>query len=1072
VGERTISGKQLSRRYARQVLEYLLVARDRRANKEDLIDRLWPDVSITAASNRLYMAVHALRGLIEPDRQRRGAGAVLTAGDSLELDVTRWWIDLDEFKRCTAVTAGREVDVVALKTAVDLYRGPLFADENQADWLVPHREEIRTRYAKAVLSLAQAWADAAAYTEAIDLLTAFLRDETTQEAAHRQLMRLYAMTGQRSEALRQFDMLARALAEGLGVKPDQDSVRLIAAIRAGTVGTDEFAAPARISAETILAAPAPMPASSEALESACVPMAHWREGPIVGRAAELQSLRNRVLEFPRLRLVVHGPAGIGKSTLAHTLARQLVGQRKTLLLDLSSAAAQNFIASGNAAKAAARGVDTTAEAILLVDGVAAADCAPLVPLLSEWRGPVLAFSRMPWPALTAAQLQLQPLELPASGSELNRAALEAASATALFLAVNDACGGPAIDDEVVAVVDICRLVDGLPGAIEFAARKMRTHSLKWLRDRLTRDTAQFFAQSGRRKTGLILDGLAEVLSQFAPQTVQAAAALAVCSSSIDMDAVARIAGIDAGAADDAIEELCEAGLAAQERMARTDALAPPRFHLLRLAAAALRSMGATAPGHGGPDPLQGHAEYFGGQVARGRRILTKDASLASVADDIHRALVWSVDAGRGDLVIAICAAMMPRWAMAGCPASVRDALGKTLMGELVFEARVRGAAAHALSVDHCDAGRLQDAQRLAEVAADCALECNDIDASIEAATSLARALRLDGHLAEALQTVSHAKIEGGGEEALIGRDLERASCLLALGRPTEAQPLVVGHINRLRRSGPASLLARALLLRARASIELLAADSALIYLDEVESIVRAADLALLRPMVLCQRGSAYLELARYDLAEEAFRTALETAAQSEQRMVVSIAMRGLGLRAMGLKDFGAATHLFTQAALVAERSGLRAESRRAWRQLAVAQLACGDNVAAEYSLRQAIELGSAESPRETAALLHTASICLDTPEDPRLARALRRMAARLHDRLGLVAPALDDAQSHLEAALDLARAPATAPGSARSRSRVRDPDPVFRSALWRGDRLLRGALARLSAEATEADPQI
>src|SRR5258708_18535086 len=57
-----------------------------------------------------------------------------------------------------------------------------------------------------------------------------LKEDRCDEDAHRQLMRIYAAQGRRSEALRQYQRCKRILADELGVTPMPETVNIIEAL--------------------------------------------------------------------------------------------------------------------------------------------------------------------------------------------------------------------------------------------------------------------------------------------------------------------------------------------------------------------------------------------------------------------------------------------------------------------------------------------------------------------------------------------------------------------------------------------------------------------------------------------------------------------------------------------------------------------------------------------------------------------------------------------------------------------------------------------------------------------------
>src|SRR5947207_825490 len=90
-----------------------------------------------------------------------------------------------------------------------------------------HREQVLDRL----------WADlferAGELAAALEVLEGVVARERAHEAAHVGLVRLYARTGQRAEALRQYQQLAEVLRHELETKPSPASQQLYQAILDG-----------------------------------------------------------------------------------------------------------------------------------------------------------------------------------------------------------------------------------------------------------------------------------------------------------------------------------------------------------------------------------------------------------------------------------------------------------------------------------------------------------------------------------------------------------------------------------------------------------------------------------------------------------------------------------------------------------------------------------------------------------------------------------------------------------------------------------------------------------------------
>lgn len=97
------------------------------------------------------------------------------------------------------------------------------------------REQFKRQLLAALRRLATAHEGRGEYGRALPYAYRQIELEPWQEQAHRQLMRLLALNGQRGVALAQYETCRRSLAEELGVEPAQETTRLYEQIRNGTL---------------------------------------------------------------------------------------------------------------------------------------------------------------------------------------------------------------------------------------------------------------------------------------------------------------------------------------------------------------------------------------------------------------------------------------------------------------------------------------------------------------------------------------------------------------------------------------------------------------------------------------------------------------------------------------------------------------------------------------------------------------------------------------------------------------------------------------------------------------------
>ena len=222
---------------------------------------LWPDVEKNRALANLRQRLYRLRKLL---------GLELLEGSlvaSLRADVV---VDLDN-------------------SAAELLVGVTEADAGGLGaWLCAARDHRRTERVQRLAEVASRHEGAGRLAPAIAAAQELVEFDPTSEHAHRRVMRLHYLRGDRAAALAAFDRCCDVLERVLGVAPEPETE----ALRARVAGLTE---------QSVEVALQPLPVSV------------LRPPRLIGRAAELEALR-RAWRAGRLSTVL-GEAGLGKTRL-------------------------------------------------------------------------------------------------------------------------------------------------------------------------------------------------------------------------------------------------------------------------------------------------------------------------------------------------------------------------------------------------------------------------------------------------------------------------------------------------------------------------------------------------------------------------------------------------------------------------------------------------------------------------------------------------------------------------------------------------------------------------------------
>ncbi len=209
-------------RKAQALLAYLALNADRPHTREKLATLLWGDRYEDQARHSLRQAVLTLRKALDD-----GDAAVLASErDGLRIDSQAFSVDALEFER---LAAGDGIE--SLLRAAALHDGELLdglnvRSEGFDGWVPGERTRLRNAAAAVLGRIVAYQAEAGEAEAAIGTAQRLLALDSLREEAHRALMRLYAETGQRSAALRQYRLLEESLRRELDAEPEGESVRL------------------------------------------------------------------------------------------------------------------------------------------------------------------------------------------------------------------------------------------------------------------------------------------------------------------------------------------------------------------------------------------------------------------------------------------------------------------------------------------------------------------------------------------------------------------------------------------------------------------------------------------------------------------------------------------------------------------------------------------------------------------------------------------------------------------------------------------------------------------------------
>jgi DNA-binding SARP family transcriptional activator/predicted ATPase len=269
-----------------EMLAYLLLQRGKPVSRQQLAFLFWPNSSEEQARTNLRNLLHRLRRALPANAQFLIIDEISLQWNS---DIS-FSLDAAAFEEAIlqAESAQKSDRTELLAQAAGLYGGDLLP-ELYSDWLLAERERLRQSYLSVLEMLAELYEDQWIYSKAIQSTHTLLRQDPLNENGYARLMRLYALEGNRGQALHVYHTCAEVLSKELGVTPS----------------------------------PAVQALYEQLLQTNAVQSSSSPAPALIGRQSEWKQLTSSWKELlrgqrPLSAILITGEAGIGKTHLAQS----------------------------------------------------------------------------------------------------------------------------------------------------------------------------------------------------------------------------------------------------------------------------------------------------------------------------------------------------------------------------------------------------------------------------------------------------------------------------------------------------------------------------------------------------------------------------------------------------------------------------------------------------------------------------------------------------------------------------------------------------------------------------------
>jgi DNA-binding SARP family transcriptional activator/predicted ATPase len=264
-------------------------------SREMIASIFWPEQPEEKARHSLRQAVSQLRVVLREDEKE--PPFILADRTSIQRNPQACIrCDVSEIESCLTASVLERPDIAALERGVSLYRGELLKGlsisgaEPFEEWLASRRAYFHRLVTTSLEKIIDIHEHRLNFEQARIFAEKWVSIEPWREEAHRKLMLHYARCGQRSAALRQYQVCRQELLERLDLSPDRETESLAR----------------RIQFQNHLQKSLPQQTS-----------------PIIGRERELERVEG-YLSDPGTRLVtITGQGGVGKTRLALEVGQRM-----------------------------------------------------------------------------------------------------------------------------------------------------------------------------------------------------------------------------------------------------------------------------------------------------------------------------------------------------------------------------------------------------------------------------------------------------------------------------------------------------------------------------------------------------------------------------------------------------------------------------------------------------------------------------------------------------------------------------------------------------------------------------
>ena len=221
-----------------RLLQYFITHRQKKMNKEILLEELFPEGSFDAINNQLYVSLSILRKALEPDLKSGIQSRYIVRSDNHYLfNTNEINLDIEEFSILASSIEDNfsSESVEKLLKAEQLYAGDYFEEYPYETFLEPERDRSRVLFFKILRRLAHYYHTKNNYEKSYEYFEKILMKDPYQEQIYFEYIELLLQQNLSSQANNFASKMVHYLEEEMGINIQDDLYQLFSKFQSSPV---------------------------------------------------------------------------------------------------------------------------------------------------------------------------------------------------------------------------------------------------------------------------------------------------------------------------------------------------------------------------------------------------------------------------------------------------------------------------------------------------------------------------------------------------------------------------------------------------------------------------------------------------------------------------------------------------------------------------------------------------------------------------------------------------------------------------------------------------------------------